>query len=257
MPDRLDILGEIFAPTPCLTADELFLYVDNQLAGRELHRVEKHILDCALCSEAVESLTLQMDRATLKARAASLSEAVRQHHITAPFRMPRSAIYFAIAAVLVMGILSVLSVFNRSPRSEERMFAAYYKPYPNNIPLLRGEGTDSLLQSAMSAYEIKDYDNATRLLQALLAGGQENVAARFYLGNALLSLDQPALAVKHFQQVLLREDSKLQEQAEWYMALAYLKMKEPDRAKSILAEVKAKRGIYMKQSTELLGRLNQ
>ncbi len=37
----------------CLTGDELELYHNDQLSQQEKHRVEQHLVDCALCSEAL------------------------------------------------------------------------------------------------------------------------------------------------------------------------------------------------------------
>lgn len=42
----------------CLTEEELLNYVQNSLSEKEQHHVEKHLLSCELCNEAVEGLLL-------------------------------------------------------------------------------------------------------------------------------------------------------------------------------------------------------
>jgi hypothetical protein len=40
----------------CLTEQQLFDYIDGKLLVSEMHLVEKHLLDCAMCSDALEGL---------------------------------------------------------------------------------------------------------------------------------------------------------------------------------------------------------
>lgn len=50
------INNELFTETPCRTLDELLRYRDGSLTTEEKHRVEEHLLDCPLCSDALEGL---------------------------------------------------------------------------------------------------------------------------------------------------------------------------------------------------------
>ncbi|MFI5151393.1 MAG: zf-HC2 domain-containing protein [Bacteroidia bacterium] len=54
---------QLFDPqTACLTEQAMFEYIDGNLTPSECHAVEKHLLDCAFCSEAMEGLELVKDR---------------------------------------------------------------------------------------------------------------------------------------------------------------------------------------------------
>jgi hypothetical protein len=58
----------IFDPqTACLTEQAMFAYIDGKLSPAECHAVEKHLLDCAFCSEAMEGLELVRDRSKVSA----------------------------------------------------------------------------------------------------------------------------------------------------------------------------------------------
>ncbi len=52
----------IYSPTDCLSEKMLFDYIDNKLSQKERHIVEKHLLDCEMCSDALEGLELTKDR---------------------------------------------------------------------------------------------------------------------------------------------------------------------------------------------------
>ncbi|MCX6296931.1 MAG: energy transducer TonB [Bacteroidetes bacterium] len=52
----------IYSSTDCLSEKVLFDYIDNNLSQKERHTVEKHLLDCELCSDALEGLESLKDR---------------------------------------------------------------------------------------------------------------------------------------------------------------------------------------------------
>jgi|GEM_PF-2944976 len=47
---------------PCLTEAQLCGYIDGALTPKEQHQVEKHLLDCAMCSDALEGFMLVKNR---------------------------------------------------------------------------------------------------------------------------------------------------------------------------------------------------
>lgn len=50
-------MNNILKTGPCLTVAEIKAYIDQSLTGEQLHKVERHLLDCPLCSDAVEGLS--------------------------------------------------------------------------------------------------------------------------------------------------------------------------------------------------------
>lgn len=52
----------IYSSSDCLSEKMLFDYIDNKLNQKERHIVEKHLLDCEMCSDALEGLELTKDR---------------------------------------------------------------------------------------------------------------------------------------------------------------------------------------------------
>lgn len=47
---------------PCLTEAQLYGYIDGKLTPQEQHVVEKHVLDCDMCSDALDGLALVKNR---------------------------------------------------------------------------------------------------------------------------------------------------------------------------------------------------
>jgi hypothetical protein len=50
----MDNKRKLFAQTPHLTNQQMMDYLHHRLIGKELHEVEKHLVDCSLCNEALE-----------------------------------------------------------------------------------------------------------------------------------------------------------------------------------------------------------
>ncbi len=57
--------SSIFNDTGCIRREELLRYRDNKMSGAEKHVVEEHLVDCELCSEALEGLALVKGKAVL------------------------------------------------------------------------------------------------------------------------------------------------------------------------------------------------
>jgi len=57
-----ELKHKIYSATDCISEQTLFDYIDNKLNAKEQHLVEKHLLDCDLCSDALEGLELLKDR---------------------------------------------------------------------------------------------------------------------------------------------------------------------------------------------------
>lgn len=52
----------LFNETECLSEQTLLAYIDNKLSPEQLYHVEKHLVDCELCADAIEGLSLVNNR---------------------------------------------------------------------------------------------------------------------------------------------------------------------------------------------------
>ena len=57
-----ELKHKLYSSTECLSEQTMFDCIDNKLSAKERHLVEKHMLDCELCSDAMEGLELVKDR---------------------------------------------------------------------------------------------------------------------------------------------------------------------------------------------------
>jgi tetratricopeptide (TPR) repeat protein len=82
MPDKSPEINireeELFEKTPCLKLDVLLNYSDGNLSSEERYRVEQHLLDCQLCSLAVEHLPALENKEVIQRNVESVNEALRK-----------------------------------------------------------------------------------------------------------------------------------------------------------------------------------
>jgi len=68
--------NDIFSDTDCLSMKVMELYAGEKLSDAERQTVEKHLVDCAICSDALEGLTLAGFSSDVDDRIASLNERI-------------------------------------------------------------------------------------------------------------------------------------------------------------------------------------
>ncbi len=67
---------KIFVETDCIPEQTMFDYIDKKLSAKECHAVEKHLLHCDLCSDALEGLELTKNRGRIAAINQKISERI-------------------------------------------------------------------------------------------------------------------------------------------------------------------------------------
>lgn len=109
--------------TECLSEQSLFAYIDDKLSQQQRYAVEKHLVDCELCSDALEGLKLVKSRAVIEDTKAHVKET-----FAGTERKDRKVIWFdfnyklAAAASIALLICSVF-ILNHFLNKEENITA--------------------------------------------------------------------------------------------------------------------------------------
>ncbi len=133
--------------------------------------------------------------------------------------------------------------------------APEYRQYAQYAPLsltVRGE-SDNTVSAAEQAFASKNYAAALAALEQLLAQDPNNITAQLYKGICLLELDRPADARTAWNP-LASGTSALKSEAQWYIALSYLKAHDNVACKSALESIEPGADRY-KDAQDLLKKL--
>ena len=141
----------------CIPKDMLIRYVNDQLDARERHRVEKHAIDCAMCSDAIEGLMEMKDPSKLKGIIDGLDRRVMAKEQSGPkilWMDTRVRVAAAAGAALLIGLVYF---FNRNLNS-----VTNEKTVSENLPEKTKENkpdtTTVRLDTTKTALERKDKD---------------------------------------------------------------------------------------------------
>lgn len=232
----------IFQEQECLSEATIQGYLSNRLSRDERHRVENHMLDCPLCSDAVEGFSMQKE---------DFGES-RERRIN--WR------YFAVAAAIFVLLAAVVWLYS-GPSNPGSLFAEYYELYNSDLDIQFRQSEDSALPAdtplsrGLRAYAEEDFSAAIPQLEAFIGENPGNAIARFYLGMAQMEESRWEEAEKN---LTLVSDARLDywEEASWYLSLLYVKNERLDEAKHALVTlVSPGSGRYYEKARKLLSEL--
>ena len=109
----------------CLTEDQLLLYLQNKLSPFEQHHVEKHLLDCELCSDALEGLRLISSPANLTKTFAELNQKIDERVKHTEKKIIPLYSWLRIAAVIALVAVSAgtFLYLQKQQKQEEKIVA--------------------------------------------------------------------------------------------------------------------------------------
>ncbi len=238
----------------CLHVDQMIDYVDNRLTPERRVQIEAHLDQCRLCSEAVEGVRIYPDRKELQESFVSPTDNIRLQASLRNFLQHHWKAAYALAAVLALGLASVLYLAKDQPN--QTLFADFFHRYPSAFSLVRGEQAAGKLAAALRQYEAENFAGALQIFQEILAAEPSNMTAHFYVGLVRLETKDSPGAITHLQNVLQDKKHELAEPAAWYLALAYLQKNDLAQAKLRLSQIIAEDGAYKEKAAKLLERLS-
>ena len=143
-------------------------------------------------------------------------------------KKPNRTLYYIIGIIL-LGIIAAGVWYISQPKApqQELIFASNFQAYPSTA--VRGEN-NSDFADGLNAYDSKNYTEAVAAFEDYLNDDEatDRLPAQFYLGISQLGADQPEAAISNFQAVIDAGYLSLEEAAQWYLALAYLKSEQYD-----------------------------
>lgn len=253
--------SHLFQPSTCLGSEELKAYVKGNLPPEGRRRVENHLLDCPLCSDAVDGMenTGLTSLETLESfsvfqKKITSSEGAKIRQLLPVHLLTRVA---AAAAILLIGAVAYLNWFR--PVDNEALFARYYTPYNIDVPLNQRsvEGVESLqpaLKTALENYSKGNFAASIPFFEEALAAETDSGAANFFAGMACLETGQLDKAIPFFENAQ-KSSGSYATKAAWYLSLAFLKSDKDKQAKVLLQQLLASGSYKEQEIRQLLKRL--
>ena len=142
--------------------------------------------------------------------------------------IPSIQFLLAAASVLILAAIGVF-LFFVNPAKEERLYSEYYKPDSGLISSM-STSDDYIFDRAMIDYKTGEYQSAIQSWNSLLKERPGNDSLEYFIASSYLALDNYEEAITHFKKVTTQGSSLFEADANWYLGLAYLKLKQTDKA---------------------------
>jgi hypothetical protein len=251
--DPWDAALRVSAPPegPCLDEARIVAFYAGELDGDAAAAVRRHLAECASCLELAADARRFMESMEAPAPPAAAP-------VARGTRLP----WLAAAASVALVLSAAWWWTTRRPAtvppgdtSPPRVAATPRNPWADlRVPkaaFTRTAGPDDLIwrdpaddapappradafAQAMRAYERDDYALAEARLASVVAREPARVEAHFYRGVCLLLMERVPQAVASLETAMERAGRPPGETVSFYLALAYLKAGDPERALPLL-----------------------
>jgi tetratricopeptide (TPR) repeat protein len=244
-----------------LSRQDMISYLGNSLSAEQSHEIEKHLLSCPFCTEAIEGLaqTSSLPRLEQNLRNSDLRMAAAVSVPPVSSVRPINRWLWPAAAGIALFLTAGLLIYNNRNLEPEQLFAAHfkgYKDYTSSTFRSTAAQNQTLLVNAMLPYREENYHLAVATLTDYLKTDPGNIPATFYLGIAKLHERQFESALTCFQNA---QDPNLPTYAEpalWHEALCQLRLGNKEKAKALFSKViENNNGVYTSEAKEILDNL--
>jgi tetratricopeptide (TPR) repeat protein len=164
--------------------------------------------------------------------------------------MQNSSLILAIAAVLIITLAVYFLLLSRQKSTPSLLHKKYFAHYDHTIQPRDGNNSISNFYNGMQLYKAGSFQKA--LNSFLNADAKYRQISSFYIGLCYLNLDKYREAIDYLNEaVTLNGDHK--EDAEWYLALAYLADGDIEDSERIVKRIAGiPKHYYHEQAKDLL-----
>jgi tetratricopeptide (TPR) repeat protein len=136
--------------------------------------------------------------------------------------------------------------------TQKELFAKYYSTESASFNVRSANASmEQPVMQGMQFYELQDYSTALEMFNKT----PENIMGRLYSGLSHIELGEFSMAIIDFKFVINQNDNLFIDQAEWYLALCYLKTNQTKEAVKYLEKIAGDRGFFKTKAQKLLEEL--
>lgn len=239
-------------------------YLDNDLLGPELNWFEKE-LDSNSELQAELKLQKELNEALGHDDILDLREKLNVIHEMVDPESERKRIKRALSgnwagiaaasAVILVAIGFLLTNSINPVQTTEELFDQHYEPYIIPTNYRSAAEINIVFHKALVEYGNQDYQKALQLFEKVLFEDESRMDVTLLTGISNLEIENYNKANNSFQKVISHNDNLFIEQAEWYLALCYLKTGEQEKANLQFGKIITENSLYKEEAEDILNKL--
>lgn len=238
--------------------DKLLMYLRGELDDDEQAAIAKRLQEDADLQKMKADLLLAQAAIWQEGRkqeAEKLKQRYRNRQQPARTR-PMFIRYAAVAAIVILAGLAAVLLLQK-PSDPQALFAeAYTMPLASEqlaVTTTDSTQVDSLRREAFASYNDRNFEQAQTQLKELMqvTEGEKLDKLRLYFGISQLEQGNSSAAIESFTQMNTNTEA-----AQWYTAMAYLKIANMDKLEAQLKRIMADpEHFYYEKAEKLLEKL--
>ena len=237
--------------------------------AKELNLLEKEIVETRIneITEKWVNESLEEIKKSEKSKSANeaardfVSESLSPRRNNIPYNTPlgnnkrKSTLFLQIiglGAAAIIGTYLIIRTITPSTNLQD-IYAKYYKPFNAISPISRSTdgNNDKLYNQGIELYKQAKYQSAAEVFNKLTQNDTSNYAVYFFAGITQMELSNNKNAEFLLSKVI-EISSDFKNEAQWYLAMSYLKTREKEKAIFYLQTLSEAVGFYQAQSREIL-----
>lgn len=201
-----------------------------------------------------DNILKKHDVISLRNKLSAIEKVRKESVLVSKNRKPINIRYAAIfaGAVLIGSLILMIGKY----QSKEALFNKFYKLY--EIPASsRSSGYIALstFNKALELYNNKEFQSASVLFEQILKNDPGNMQSEFLYGMSSMENKIYPDAETSFRKVILNNNNLYIEDAEWYLALCYIKTNASTEARKQLLIIKNSGSIHKNDAEKILRKL--
>ncbi|MDR1055820.1 MAG: hypothetical protein LBL90_08380 [Prevotellaceae bacterium] len=170
------------------------------------------------------------------------------------------SVFSSIAFILLLFFIGIQPEY-----SSQKLYQQYHNLkdiewIPNRGGILLNPDRQSHLNKALLLYQQQNYAEALAMINETINGlGQYNIPDQvvFFSAVCLSETNKDKESIEKLEYLSLKDDSEYKQEAQWQLALAYLKDEKRDESRKTLLKIVNAKGFYADRANELLDKLEQ
>lgn len=222
----------------------------EEISSETFEQIEKYLLD-GMDAQTKLQFEKQMDADELLASEVKLQRQLlaaietgsffaSDHELT-PLNNKRdfTGWYAAAAVFLLVGAASFWFFIKNDTLDSGDLFAEYFHPDPGLLVAMGAADSSSYqFYDGMIDYKQGNFDLALNKWNRLMKVGVQTDTLQYYIGMAHLNKGNANESIRFLSRLITKPEGAFFEEANWYLALAYLKDGDITRASSILKKIR-------------------
>ena len=163
----------------------------------------------------------------------------------------------AVALIILIPLTVIMYIMINDSSSNSEIFYRNYERYPafSQSRSMFKDINDSIFVEGLNYYKNGAFTDAVGYFKQVVENDETNIAAQFLFGISYIEITNYNRAINSFEYVIESGDTLYSQQAEWYLALCFIKIGKTNDAKSLLQRIIDNDGFYFDKATKLLKEL--